>query len=91
MAITKCSFLVPLVNRFTVRRDVLRQCGRTSNDAGLDGWRKIMSKTNDTSRELTNDELNAVSGGMLFLTAQEENKQQSDALKAFQHLIQLVQ
>ena len=50
-----------------------------------------MSKTNDTSRELTNDELNAVSGGMLFLTEQ-ENKLQSDVLKAFQQLVvQLVQ
>jgi hypothetical protein len=27
---------------------------------------KIMSKTNDTSRELTNNEINAVSGGYVY-------------------------
>jgi hypothetical protein len=30
MAITKCPIPTPPMNRFTVRRDVLRQCGRTS-------------------------------------------------------------
>jgi hypothetical protein len=56
-------------NGFTVRRDVLRQCGRTPATGGP-GWlngEAIMSDTNDNSkldhRELTNTELDAVSGG----------------------------
>ena len=52
------------MKRFTVRRDVLSQCGRTpATDAGLDGWRKIISKTSDELRELRDAELALVSGG----------------------------
>ena len=71
MAITKCRIWVQVVNRFTVRRDVLRQCGLTSGGrrTGSGLKEQIMSKTNDTSklasrdRELRDDELDAVSGG----------------------------
>ena len=63
MAITEMSIWVSPVNLFTVRRDVLSQCGLTSDGwPALHGW-KIMTKTIDTSRELTIDELDAVSGG----------------------------
>ena len=54
------------MNPFTVRRDVLRQCARTS-----DGWsalacmETIVTKHKDSekTRELTEHELNHVSGG----------------------------
>jgi bacteriocin-like protein len=55
-----------------MRRDVLRQCGRTSDGWSRAVWmEKIMSKTNDTSklghgvqdRELSEQELNKISGG----------------------------
>jgi bacteriocin-like protein len=39
---------------------------------------------NNTSRELTNDELNAVSGG----TEAQENKQQLEALNEFRQVLQ---
>jgi hypothetical protein len=66
--------VVPPVNRFTVRRDVLRQCGRTSDGWSALAWmEKIMSKTNDTERtrepeakraELLDSELDTVTGGV---------------------------
>jgi hypothetical protein len=68
MAITKCRIWVPPVNLFTVRRDVLRQCGLASDEGWL-GRRKIMSKTNATDtaarseHELTENDLALVSGG----------------------------
>jgi hypothetical protein len=66
MAITKMSIGVPPVNRFTVRRDVLRQGGHISDERWL-GRRKIMSKTINTAarskHELTESDLALVSGG----------------------------
>jgi hypothetical protein len=67
MVITKYPILTPPVNRFTEWRDVLRQCGRTSDGWSALAWmEKIVRKTtNDTSklacttqdRELRDDEL----------------------------------
>ena len=74
MAITKMSIKVPPVNRFTVTARALRQRGRTSDwmgpFAGL--MEKNMSKSSDSSklgratqvRELRDDELENVSGGL---------------------------
>ena len=63
MAITKMSIGVPPVNLFTVRRDVLRQCGRTpAMVAGL--MEKIMSTATD---ELQDDELEVVTGGIIAI------------------------
>jgi hypothetical protein len=59
-------FGVQPVNAFTVRRDALRQCARTSDGWSALAWtEKIVTKHKDTqkTRELTEDELNYVSGG----------------------------
>ena len=53
------------VNRFTVRRDVLRQGDRISDGRWL-GWMETTMSENksiEKTRELTEDELNHVSGG----------------------------
>jgi lactobin A/cerein 7B family class IIb bacteriocin len=71
MAITKCLIWLLPVNQFTVTERALSQCGRTSDWNGPRwlGWRKIMSKTTainpaaTSERELTEAELDAVSGG----------------------------
>ncbi len=60
------------VNRFTPRREVLRQGGRTSDGWSAVAWTEtIMSKANDTSKfatfehhdPLADRELDAVTGG----------------------------
>ena len=43
IAITKCPIPARAVNRFTVRRDVLRQCGRTGEDC-LNGERNAQDQ-----------------------------------------------
>jgi hypothetical protein len=74
-AITKCLIPVPSVSRFTVAARAVSQCDHTSDwmvRAGL--MEKIMSKSNDTSklasrdRELRDDELDAVSGGLVVIS-----------------------
>ena len=67
MAITEMSIGMPPVNLFTVRRDVLRQGGLTSDGRWL-GWMETTmteNKSTEKTRELTEDELNTVSGGNL--------------------------
>ena len=89
MAITKCLISAPTVNRFTGTARALRQRRTRPGDwmvrAGL--MEKIMSKTNDTSydvaatseRELTEAELETVSGGFLgrlvAMSLREDHKQ----------------
>jgi bacteriocin-like protein len=66
MVITKCSIWALKVSEVTVAAEALGQCARTATDGSALAWmEKIMSKTKDTSktRELTEDELNHVSGG----------------------------
>src|SRR5262245_49464464 len=64
MAITKCRIWVSPVNGFTRAATALRQCGRRATIAWME---KIMSnnKDNEKTRELTEAELNHVSGGSL--------------------------
>jgi hypothetical protein len=73
MAITKCRIPVPQVNRFTgTRTCFLRLPARHGNVSNIDLEGEIMNKTNDTSNldhdTLADSELDAVTGGMLWLS-----------------------
>ena len=79
MAITKCRIWVPPVNRFTVAARELRQCSRTSDGWSALAWMEtIVSKTTTDGhvmtakgegleRELSLEELEAVSGGEIYI------------------------
>jgi hypothetical protein len=71
MAITKCRIWVPPVNRFTVAARELRQCSRTSDGWSALAWMEtIVSKTTTdghVERELSLEELEAVSGGEIYI------------------------
>ena len=71
MAITKCRIWVPPVNRFTMAARELRQCSRTSDGWSALAWMEtIVSKTTTdghVERELSLEELEAVSGGEIYI------------------------
>ena len=71
MAITKCLIWGPPVNQFTMAARELRQCSRTSDGWSALAWMEtIVSKTTTdghVERELSLEELEAVSGGEIYI------------------------
>jgi hypothetical protein len=64
MSITKCRIWAQPVNRFTVRPDVLLQCGAVRRwSLGLMEVTMRENKSTEKTRQLTEDELSRVSGG----------------------------
>jgi hypothetical protein len=69
-AITKCLIQMQAVNGLTVTPRALNHHGRTGDWIGpfAGWWRVIMTKTSDDLRELRDDEVDGVSGGLVVIS-----------------------